>query len=169
MKAQLVTAFAVSALILGGAVTVHAYTYTCEEGKFQIDVPEGWEVVTDEPTTLCIEDGKVYHSTDYNCQRVVLNGGRKVLKMTIDSYIDNNAYKNMKTQYNELTNGSKARYYSKAELAVLNVDAGWIHEKYLDAYFIKGKRVYTICLMTVLYDTERDVVIKMLNSFRALD
>lgn len=26
------------------AITTRLYTYTCEEGKFQIDVPEGWEV-----------------------------------------------------------------------------------------------------------------------------
>lgn len=44
METKIPIVFVIFALIFANNVNVHAHTYTCEEGKFQIDVPEGWLV-----------------------------------------------------------------------------------------------------------------------------
>lgn len=179
MKPQLIIALAIFALIVAGTMTAHAYTYTCEEGKFQIDVPEGWEVAEDNLSTeyVCLVAlaPKEYYMSEIKVVYLDKSQFKRQFGFEYNS-VEELHMRIIKLLEVEYTGEMMDNYISKEEAIRMNIDYGFIlrlDDDCIDylAYFMKGNYVYVIVSH---YDKESekepmDIFIKILNNFEVLD
>jgi len=167
-----------------------AYIYTCGEGKFQIDVPEGWEmeISKEKQTIQLISDVKnishgcitimfvnVYDLENgwLNSNRVkeLLEGDNITINEIHDWWIDE-----MIKDGFELT---EDKYLSKNDLTKMNVESGFIIYGFREldnniiygGFLLKGDIIYTIGSEAKVpyYSLIENTVINTLNSFKVLD
>lgn len=163
MKDKLVLILVISTLVVATAVTAHAYTYTCEEGRFQIEVPEGWTV---KPVdcwgvgrgTLTLESGGNEEAT------VTITWGKLGSGRSLRTYHDEALGPDQTVAVDKYLNEDEAR--------LMGVDDGYILRdgSWCEARFLRTKRLYHIQSVSLLWSQiiENDIV-SILNSFRALD
>jgi len=197
MKALLVAALAVYSFTVVIPVTVYAYNYTCAEGRFTIDVPEGWEVKVrahgrslllgreSNDKTWTYEFDISWLSTKDEEWKYEIGEKYYEGKFTIDS---------MYNSYIERLGPDRSEYPIKwvnyEEARKMNIEAGFINTPVIatygllavNAYLVKSERVY---VFGTYYPAEpvdsplnidfreremiKNSAIKMFNSFRALD
>jgi len=65
MKGKAILVLAGAFFFAVAALPVQAYTYTCEEGKFRIEVPEGWEAYRNESLEEGFQKGNAFFLNIY--------------------------------------------------------------------------------------------------------
>jgi hypothetical protein len=188
MKTAFLAALFAFSVLTNGVTPVHAYTYTCEEGKFQIDVPEGWEVEKHKDDE---EDDRYYmnlYSPD-GLARILIISDRiydpdflKAHKLKsaeeVTIYKVHDGVKRLLTKLGiEIL---EDEYLDGGDLVNMNLDAGFVIFKdyrmesvQMSGFFIKSYYYYDIGADLNKYKyydgNGRNVIIKILNSFQALE
>jgi len=193
MKTKITIAFVLSAFIGVGTVSVHAYTYACEEGKFQIDVPEGWEIEVNmelfpDLVPFPVITGIILHpkgvSTDDLIMIILVRDYDKLnqqLKKILGEDLTLDGLHKLAVKLTE-DDGCEIiadTYLTVGQVSVMNLDSGFVLRSktpdnsifVLGGHFVKGNRVYNLGGGGDydIYQANEDKIIKALNSFRALD
>jgi len=163
---KLISVYVMLTLVL--VSSAFAYTYTCQEGHFQIDVPEGWE--NDVGLFDRKDEGQAsfrYVSGD-NAAFFVIKWGLIANDYSLISAHD----KVVTYQYDP---PKTDKYLSLKEAETMNIDNGFIinfREYRFIAIFLKGKRIYILDSdlgMSGNIPHLDEIMIRIFNSFRALD
>jgi DNA topoisomerase VI subunit B len=183
----------IGALWVGLASAAYSYEYVSEEGRFSIDVPEGWEVednmgVIQDLVAQPVIAGILPHpkgvSADDSIMMILLKDYDKLNRqlknilnedLTIDG-LHKVAVKLLDEDGRDIVADT---YLNESQVSVMNLDSAFVlTSKYPDnslfilaGHFLKGKRVYNLGGGGDwdLYKVNEDNIIKTLNSFRALD
>ena len=150
-------------LTLAFVSSAFAYTYTCEEGKFQIDAPEGWKT-SEGVSTYYSEFGKFLS----NFLSITNNYGvdsTGFIKIT--AIEDTQAVTHLKQLY--LSAEGNATYLTHNEATTMNVEDGWTAGDH--GYFATNNFLYELwyALEPSNAPDVESTIFKILNSFRALD
>jgi len=162
-------------VIIALASSAIAYTYTCEEGRFTIDVPDDAEVSAPYESFLLSEYLSGTSSIDARC--IDVDGPDWQLHVAWSKNQKDFQYFSLEEYYNGyLKNATPPlainKYMTHAEASSMNVDKGFVirsnPDNYCTSVFVRGRKVFDLS-GTWGDDTSMQKVVRILNSFRALD
>ena len=162
------------------ASSAFAYTYTCQEGKFTIDIPNESKIEMLGGNTIGFNIGVnrtetdmniTWFDTNSNTWKDIVRQNNELSEIFVLSQWHNVALKWLKDNRNVI---SIDKYLTYDDINKMNVDSGFIifatnkktHENGTIASFVNDIRVFTIICG---FGIDRDTAISVLNSFRAID
>jgi len=161
--------------------TVNGYTYTNEEGKFAIDVPDGWKVDENPDKGRGVGGVNILAPWEpgigpFGITIMFIKSGEPLGDSKWAEY--SSIYEFHDDLIKVMENIKTDKYITGDEARDMNVDAGFIIEQVITgggrfvAVFFKADRIYYLegGGNKKVYDSGgRGKIVKALNSFRALD